>query len=88
MPKKPSLSHVRLTHDLEVPPLFPVGDHRKTVNVEELAELTGIPIPTLRDWIHQGAIPGAFQRKKHTRWRFRREFLEKWWEELLTRHLK
>jgi excisionase family DNA binding protein len=70
-----------------VPALFPPGDHRKTINVKELSELTGIEGPTLRDWVRRGIIPGAFQRKDHGKWRFRREMLAPWWEELLSRHI-
>lgn len=67
-------------------PLFGPGDRRKTINLKELCGLSGIGIPTLRDWVRRGIILGAFQRKKSAKWRFRRELLEKWWEALLTRH--
>ncbi len=73
---------------MEVPPLFPPGDHRKTITIQQLSELSGIPLGTLRDWVHYGTIPGAFQRKKHTKWLFRREPLEKWWVELIGRHMR
>jgi hypothetical protein len=63
--------------------LFPPGDHRKTIDLKQLAELSGMPIPTLRDWLRRGTIGGAFQRKKNAKWRFRREALEVWWRELL-----
>lgn len=85
MPRKLNLSHVPRT--AKVPSLFPPGDHRKVVDIAELSELSGIGIPTLRDWLRRGTIPGAFQRQKNAKWRFRRELLEPWWEELLTRHL-
>jgi len=70
-----------------VPALFPAGDHRKIVDLKQLAALSGIPDSTLRDWVRRGTIGGAFQRKKSAKWRFRRELLEKWWEELLSRNI-
>jgi excisionase family DNA binding protein len=70
-----------------VPALFPPGDHRKTIDLKELSELSGISGPTLRDWVRRGTIPGAFQRKENGKWRFRRELLAPWWEELLSRHI-
>lgn len=83
MPRK-----VKIFSELDhVPPLFGPGDRRKTINLTELAELSGIGIPTLRDWVRRGIILGAFQRKKSAKWRFRRELLEKWWEELLSRNI-
>jgi len=69
-----------------VPSLFAPGDHRKTIDLKELAELSGIASPTLRDWVRRGTIGGAFQRKKSAKWRFRREALEVWWRELLREH--
>jgi phage terminase Nu1 subunit (DNA packaging protein) len=69
-----------------VPPLFPPGDHRKSIDLKDLSELSGIANPTLRDWLRRGTIPGAFQRKQSAKWRFRREMLEPWWDELLSRH--
>jgi hypothetical protein len=84
MPKRVSLP----TLVDNVPALFPPGDHRKTINVKELSELTGIEGATLRDWVRRGIVPGAFQRKDHGKWRFRREMLEPWWEELLSRHVR
>lgn len=84
MPRKLTLERP-ISH--EIPPLFPPGDHRRTISLYQLSELSGIGLPTLRDWLKKGEIPGAFQIKKNTKWRFRREMLEKWWEELLSRHL-
>jgi hypothetical protein len=66
-----------------IPELFPPGDHRKTIDLKQLAELTGMAGPTLRDWIRRGLISGAFQSKKHAKWRFRREMVAKWWRETL-----
>jgi excisionase family DNA binding protein len=83
MPRK-----VKLFSELDdVPALFAPEDRRKTINLKELSELSGIAIPTLRDWVRRGTIGGAFQRKKSAKWRFRRELLEKWWEELLSRNI-
>jgi hypothetical protein len=70
-----------------VPALFPAGDHRKIVDLKQLAALSGIPDSTLRDWVRRGTIPGAFQRKENGKWRFSREMLVPWWEELLSRHI-
>jgi len=71
----------------EIPDLFPVGAKRKNIEIYELAELSGISISTLRDWVRKGKIKGAFQSGVGGKWRFRRELVEKWWIELLTRHL-
>lgn len=71
----------------QIPPLFPEGDRRKTIDLAELSELAGIAMPTLRDWLRKKQIGGAFQPEPHGKWRFRRELLETWWEELLTRHM-
>jgi len=73
--------------DHEIPELFPTGDKRKSIDIYELAELSGISISTLRDWVRKGKIAGAFQSDVGGKWRFRRELLVKWWEELLSRHL-
>jgi Helix-turn-helix domain len=83
MPRKVNLPTVG---DDNVPALFPPGDHRKTIDLKQLAELTGIEGPTLRDWIRRGIVGGAFQRKDHGKWRFRREALEVWWRELLRKY--
>jgi excisionase family DNA binding protein len=72
--------------DHQIPELFPIGDHRKSIDLYELAELTGISITTLRDWVRKGKIDGAFQSGTGGKWRFRRELVEKWWRELLSRH--
>jgi excisionase family DNA binding protein len=79
MPRRVSLPN-------NVPALFPPGDHRKTISLKELSELSGIAGPTLRDWLRRGTIGGAFQRKKGAKWRFRREALVAWWQELLQEH--
>jgi helix-turn-helix protein len=71
----------------EIPPLFPIGDKRKSIDLYELTELSGIAVTTLRSWVRQGKIGGAFQAEKNGKWRFRRELLEKWWEELLSRQM-
>jgi len=71
----------------EIPSLFPIGDRRKTIDLYELSELSGIAVTTLRDWVRKGKIAGAFQAEKGDKWRFRRELLEKWWEELLSRQM-
>jgi excisionase family DNA binding protein len=82
MPRK-----VKIFSELnDVPALFPTGDRRKIIDLKELSELSGIAIPTLREWIRSGTIGGAFQRKKNAKWRFRRERLEAWWEALLQKH--
>lgn len=85
MPRKVSLPQP--FDNNEVPALFPAGDHRKTIDLQELSDLTGIAVPTLRDWLRRGTIQGAFQREKSGKWRFRREMLEKWWVVLLSQHL-
>lgn len=69
-----------------MPALFPHGDRRKTIDLKQLSELSEIAIPTLRDWVRRGTIGGAFQRKKRAKWRFRREGLEAWWQQLLQEH--
>jgi helix-turn-helix protein len=71
----------------QIPALFPPGDKRKSIDLYELTELSGIAITTLRSWVRQGKIGGAFQADKNGKWRFRRELLEKWWEELLSRQM-
>jgi excisionase family DNA binding protein len=73
--------------DYQIPELFPPGDKRKSIDLYELAELSGISITTLRDWVRKQKIDGAFQSGIGGKWRFRRELVEKWWQELLSRHL-
>jgi phage terminase Nu1 subunit (DNA packaging protein) len=68
-----------------VPPLFPPGDHRKTVNVKQLSELTGVPTFTLRDWSRRGLIAGMFQPRKHGKILYRLELLERWWAQQFSR---
>jgi excisionase family DNA binding protein len=68
--------------------LFPVDDNRKTLNIIELAELSGIKTTTLREWVSRKRIPGAFRITKDARWLFRREDLEKWWAELINKEGK
>jgi excisionase family DNA binding protein len=70
-----------------LPPLFPPDDTSKTITLKRLAELSGIEETTLRNWLRKGTIPGAFQYNERGHWKFRREMLEPWWEDLLTRHL-
>jgi hypothetical protein len=70
-----------------LPPLFGPEDKRKTVSLKELVELTGINETTLRNWLRRKTIPGAFQFNKKGHWKFRREMIEPWWEELLSRHI-
>jgi DNA binding domain, excisionase family len=72
--------------DQQIPELFPPGDKRKSIDLFELADLSGISISTLRDWVRKGRIDGAFQSALGGKWRFRREMLEKWWQELLSRY--
>jgi excisionase family DNA binding protein len=60
-------------------PLFPPSDRRRTVNMPELAELTGIPLTTIRQYVARGEIPGAMRSGKRGRWRFDRLSLEIWW---------
>jgi excisionase family DNA binding protein len=73
--------------DQQIPALFPPGDHRKSIDLYELAELSGISITTLRDWVRKGRIDGAFQNEKGGKWRFRRELVSQWWQELLSRQM-
>jgi hypothetical protein len=70
-----------------VPTLFAPGDHRRTVNVKELSILMSVAGPTLRDWTRRDLIPGAFQLRPHGKWLYRREPLEGWYQELLSRHM-
>jgi excisionase family DNA binding protein len=69
---------------VKAPPLFPALDRRKTFTLGQLAKESGIPITTLRDWVNKGQIPGAFRGGpgKGRKWRFRRESLEQWWQDL------
>ena len=83
MPRKFHFDSKGLDH--QIPALFPPGDHRKSIDLYELSDLSGIAITTLRSWVRQGKIGGAFQAEKFGKWRFRRELVEKWWIELLTR---
>jgi len=53
-----------------------------TVTLRQLAELTEIPVTTMREWARTGKIPGAFRPAKGARWRFRREAIERWWEQM------
>lgn len=61
--------------------LFSSLDKRRTINLGELAELTGFPISTLREYAHRGEIFGAMRSGKG-RWRFERESLEHWWRSI------
>jgi hypothetical protein len=65
-------------------PLFSPLDGRRTITLGELSRLTSIPTRTLREWTVGGRIPGAFQtaKGKGNRWRFFREHLESWWNDL------
>jgi excisionase family DNA binding protein len=63
-------------------PLFEPNDYRRIVTFIELEELTGIRRTTLRKWLDDGKIPGAFRNGPGTRWQFRREALEEWWRKM------
>jgi len=60
-------------------PLFPPGDRRKAISITELALILGLDTETIRRDAVSGAIPGAFQRKPRSQWRFKRSVLEAWW---------
>jgi len=61
-------------------PLFEPNDYRKVVTLSQLEVLTGIRKSTLRAWLEDGRIPGAFRAGRGTRWQFRRDPLEEWWK--------
>jgi excisionase family DNA binding protein len=63
-------------------PLFAPNDYRKIVTFTQLEELTGIKKTTLRKWVNDGQIPGAFRAGKKRRWQFKREELEEWWRSM------
>jgi excisionase family DNA binding protein len=60
--------------------LFSPTDRRRTVKLSELAQLTGIPESTLREWVNRNQIPGAMRSGKRGNWRFDRASLETWWQ--------
>jgi excisionase family DNA binding protein len=64
--------------------LFSALHRRKTLTLGQLAELTEIPITTLRDQVNRGEIPGAFRSGpgKGRKWRFQRESIEQWWQDM------
>jgi len=61
--------------------LFSPLDKRKTVTMAELAELSGIPVTTLKHYVKRNEIFGAMKSGKG-RWRFEREALERWWQSI------
>ena len=45
------------------------------VTVREASELTGIPVPTIREWIHRGKV--AAKKRWGTRWFIRLDEVER-----------
>jgi excisionase family DNA binding protein len=63
-------------------PLFTPNDYRKIITLSQLQELSGVKKSTLRIWLRDRRIPGAFRAGRGTRWQFRREALEEWWRDM------
>jgi hypothetical protein len=66
-------------------PLFGPLDHRRSIPLSEVAELTGFAVRTLQAMAKRGAIPGAFKATgrnyRSSDWRFHRDQLELWWSQ-------
>jgi excisionase family DNA binding protein len=62
--------------------LFKADDYRKIITLSQLQELSGIKKSTLRIWLRDNRIPGAFRAGRGTRWQFNREALEEWWHDM------
>jgi len=58
-------------------------DHQKSLSAREVSEFTGFSLRLIQKMAKEGSIPGAFQPRPgpRARWRFKREPLEKWWQE-------
>jgi excisionase family DNA binding protein len=58
-------------------------DHRKSFSTKEVSEFTGLSIRQIQKMAKEGSLPGAFQPRRgpRARWRFKREPLERWWQE-------
>jgi excisionase family DNA binding protein len=63
-------------------PLFSANDYRKIITLSQLEETTGIKKSTLRIWLRDNRIPGAFRAGRGTRWQFNRDALEEWWQDM------
>jgi excisionase family DNA binding protein len=55
-------------------------DRRKTLSINEVAEILGWDTETVRRDAILGAIPGAFQVRPGGKWRFKRSIVEAWWQ--------
>jgi excisionase family DNA binding protein len=63
--------------------LFSPADRRKTIQLTELAQLTGFKSKTLYEWVKRGEVPAFRQGKgKGRRFYFHRAELEIWWSNL------
>lgn len=50
----------------------------RLLDVSEVAELLGVPVATLRWWLHIGTAPDHFKLGRHVK--FRRSEVERWLE--------
>jgi hypothetical protein len=64
-----------------IEPLFSDLDRRELIPLPEVAAKTGYTPSQLRIYAMDGTVPGARQAGKGKRWVFRREPLEKWWQQ-------
>lgn len=64
-----------------VEPLFSDLDRRELMSLAEVSRKTGFSMSQLRIYAMNGTIPGGRQARKGKRWFFKREPLEKWWQD-------
>jgi len=68
---------------IQVKTLFSSEDKRKTINLTELAKLTGWNAKTLYEWVRHRELP-AFRpgKGRGRKWYFHRDDLEIWWRNM------
>jgi predicted DNA-binding transcriptional regulator AlpA len=79
--QRPLILSVSHNKRLVTQPLFSPLDRRRLIPINEVSEVTGFRVQTLRRYALDGTIPCGKQVGPGKRWTFDRDALEQWWQD-------